>query len=305
MPPPEVTLPPLQPLFDFPVRDTSVCLAPDGFYYLTGTTGHPTWWTNNEGIRIWRSPDLKAWEPLGLVWSFAAHGTWQSQRDPTGGIALWAPEIHFLKGTFYLTFSLAWNHPGQPSGRTGLLKSISGRAEGPYEDVATGPMTHDIDASLFQDDDGRVYWVWQNGMIARLNDEMTALVEEPRLLSPSNHHHVGFEGAFLTKIAGRYHLLCADFARPDGATTHPGEENGVAHDYHCYAASSDTLFGPYDPRYLAIPHGGHNMIFRDKAGDWWSTFFGNSGGAPFLERPAILRIEIDGDGRIRPLADVG
>ncbi len=32
----------LQPLFDYPLRDPSICLAPDGFYYLTGTTGYPT-----------------------------------------------------------------------------------------------------------------------------------------------------------------------------------------------------------------------------------------------------------------------
>ena len=29
-------------LFDYPVRDTCICLV-DGTYYLTGTTGFPTW----------------------------------------------------------------------------------------------------------------------------------------------------------------------------------------------------------------------------------------------------------------------
>ena len=32
-------LPLLKPLFDYPLRDTSICLGPDGVYYLTGTTG--------------------------------------------------------------------------------------------------------------------------------------------------------------------------------------------------------------------------------------------------------------------------
>jgi len=32
-------LPPVQPLFDHAVRDTSICIGPDGTYYLTGTTG--------------------------------------------------------------------------------------------------------------------------------------------------------------------------------------------------------------------------------------------------------------------------
>jgi len=71
------------------------------------------------------------------------------------------------------------------------------------------------------------------------------------------------------KIGGRYHLIGADFATPDGT---PVDFNGGPVDakwnYNCYAASSDKLLGPYGPRYLAIAHGGHNMIFKDKAGQW-------------------------------------
>jgi xylan 1,4-beta-xylosidase len=270
-------MPPLAPLFDFPLRDTSVCLGPDGTYYLTGTTGHPTWWKTNEGIRIWKSTDLKKWEPLGLVWKIE-DGTWQKKKQ--GDLrALWAPEIHYIKGTFWLTHCM--NYRG-----CGLLKSTTGKADGPYVDVhPDGPLTGNIDASLFVDDDGKVYFVWQNGMIARLKDDMTGLAEEPRHLKPSNAKQVGFEGAFVTRKDGRYHLVCADFI------------GGL---YHCMIASSDKLYGPYGPRYVAIPHGGHNVLFTDKEGRWWSTFFGSDPKAPFRERPALLRIELDEHGRIRP-----
>ena len=47
---------------------------------------------------------------------------------------------------------------------------------------------------------GVVYFVWQNGMIARLNNEMNALAEKPRLLKPAGVQHVGFEGAFQSLI---------------------------------------------------------------------------------------------------------
>ena len=245
-------LPPIKSLFDYPVRDTSICLADDGNYYLTGTTGFPTWWKTNEGIRVWKSPDLKKWEPLGLVWKIE-DGTWQKVLHGDRK-ALWAPDIHYLKGTFWITFCMNF-------GGTGLLKSTSGKAAGPYVDVhPQGPMTDKIDASLFQDDDGKVYFVWQNGLIARMNDEMTGLAEKPRLLAPSNHKQVGFEGAYLTKIEGRYQLICADF---------------IGGDYDCMVSTSDAIYGPYGPRYVAISHGGHNMFFRDKQGDWWATFFGN------------------------------
>jgi hypothetical protein len=272
-----VALPPLKPLFDYPVRDTSICLGGDGNYYLTGTTGFPTWWKTNEGIRVWKSPDLKNWEPLGLVWKIE-QGTWQKEMHGDRR-SLWAPDIHYLKGTFWITFCM--NFRG-----TGLLKSTSGKADGPYADVhPQGPITDKIDASLFMDDDGSVYFVWQNGLIARMNDDMTDLAEEPRLLKPSNHEHVGFEGAYVTKKDGKYYLICADF---------------IQGDYHCMVASSKNVCGPYGPRYLAIPHGGHNMFFTDKDGKWWATFFGNDPRAPFRERPAILPIELDDRGHVQP-----
>ena len=87
-------LPDIKPLFDYPVRDTCICLAPDKTYYLTGTTGHPTWWETNEGIRVWKSRDLKTWEPLGLVWSFEKNATWQKGNGKQR--AIWAPEIHYF-----------------------------------------------------------------------------------------------------------------------------------------------------------------------------------------------------------------
>jgi xylan 1,4-beta-xylosidase len=280
-------MPKIEPLFDYPLRDTSVCQGPEGAYYLTGTTGSPTWWHTNEGIRVWKSKDLKEWEPLGLVWSFAENATWQKgSKDEKGAPlrAIWAPEIHFFKGTFWIAYCVNY-------GGTGILKSASGKAEGPYIDVKPdGPLTAHIDASLFCDDDAAVYFLWQNGMIARLKDDLSGLAEEPRHLKPANAGQVGFEGAFLAKIDGRYHLICADFNKHD-----QGPDS-----YDCMAADSGKIYGPYGDRYLAIPHGGHNMLFKDRQGEWWSTIFGNGPEAPFLERPGILRIDFDAKGRIRP-----
>jgi xylan 1,4-beta-xylosidase len=273
-----IGVPRLEPLFDYPVRDTVVCLV-DGVYYLTGTTGHPTWWQTNEGIRIWKSADMKNWQPLGLVWTFEKDGTWQ-KKIVDGKRAIWAPELHHFNGTYWLAYCVNY-------GGTGVLKSTSGKAEGPYVDVKPdGPLTGEIDASLFRDDDGKVYFVHQNGKIARMKDDMSGLAEEPRLLKPANAKHVGFEGAFVFKANERYYLSCAEFA---------GGE------YHCMVASSDNLYGPYGNRYLAVRHGGHNMFFKDKQGKWWSTFFGNDKYAPFRERPGIMRVEITREGNVLPV----
>ena len=277
---PDARVPDVKPLFDFPVRDTSVCLGPDGTYYMTGTTGHPTWWKTNDGIRVWKSKDLVAWAPLGFVWSFAKDATWQKLQDEKR--AIWAPELHYFKGTFWIAYCVN-------TGGTGILRSKTGKADGPYEDMKPdGPLTGGIDASLFADDDGKIYFVWQNGQVARLKDDLTGLAEAPRLLKPANAAHVGFEGAFLTKIGGRYHLIGAEFNERQGQK-----------EYDCMAASSDSVYGPYGNRYLAVPCGGHNVLFEDAEGKWWSTFFGNDPLAPFRERPALLRIHINADGEIQ------
>ena len=97
---------------------------------------------------------------------------------------------------------------------------------------------------------------------------------------------MGFEAAFVFKIKGRYYLSCAEF---------------INDEYHCMVASADSLAGPWSDRTLAIPHGGHNMFFKDKDGQWWSTFFGNDKNAPFIEKPGILRVEFDKAGQIHPL----
>ncbi len=302
-------LPGLRKLMDTPLRDTSVCRGPDGMWYLTGTV--EPFWSYNEGIRLWKSKDLAAWEPMGFVWKYGRspwHEKYLQARKP-----LWAPEIHHLKGTFWLTYSMPGWKAGDPKGLdprnsgSGLLKSMTGRPEGPYEDVQPNERLGDeIDASLFEDDDGTVYFLWHSGKIARMKPDLSGLAEPVRWLKTTvpdpdpRHHaglcaaihgkgsfdHVGYEGMFLFKANGLYHLCCAE--------QYEGR-------YSCAVASSKSLLGPYGARYEAIPHGGHNMFFRDEAGRWWSTYFGSDGKASWQERPGILPVEITPDGKVRPM----
>ena len=290
----------LRKLFDTPLRDPSICRGPDG-WYLTGTS-EPFWGYNNEnGIRLWRSQDLVTWEPLGTVWRYGDspwHAKYREAKKP-----LWAPEVHYLKGTFWLTYSMpGWDGTAKTSG-SGLLKSTTGKPEGPYEDVQPEERLGDeIDASLFEDDDGTVYFLWHSGKIARMKPDMSGLAEPYRWLRCSvpdpdpNHHsglctkifgagsfdHVGYEGMFLFKANGRYYLSCADAC--DGR-------------YSCYIATATDLRGPFSARYEAIPNGGHNTFFQDAEGHWWSTSFG----PPWFERPAILPIRFDAEGKVTTL----
>jgi beta-xylosidase len=159
----------------------------------------------------------------------------------------------------------------------------------------------EIDASLFQDDDGTLYFLWHSGKIARMKPDMSGFAEPYHWLKAGasdpdpNHHsplcagifgagsfdHVGYEGMFIFKRRGRYYLCCSE--QFDGR-------------YSCAVAMAKSIYGPYSPRYEAIPYGGHNTFFTDRKGRWWSTYFG----PPWFERPALLPLSFDRDGRVRP-----
>ena len=293
---------PLRKLLDTPLRDTSICRGPDGTWYMTGTV--EPFWGNNEGIRVWKSKDRVTWDGLGMVWKYGSspwHAKYLEAKKP-----LWAPEIHFLKGTFWLTYSMpGWDGTAKTSG-SGLLKSTSGKPEGPYQDMQPDArMGDEIDASLFEDDDGSVYFVWHSGKIARLKPDLSGFAEpyhwlkcEAKDADPAHHSslcagifgaqpydHVGYEGAFLFKANGRYYLSCSESF--DGR-------------YSCAIAVSKQINGPYSARYEAIPHAGHNTFFKDETGQWWSTYFGSDAKAPWQERPGELPIVFDAQGRLSP-----
>jgi len=289
-------IPPFKPLLDIQVRDTIIILGGDGQYYLTGSTGVDIW-DFNAGVELWRSSDLQNWTYLGLVWSFEKDATWQKawrwHRKPVRSI--WAPEICYVRGNYFIPLSM-------PPGDRGLLKSTSGEPEGPYVNALANDAkwNGDIDASLFEDEDGSVYLVYGGGWIAKMNDDLSGLTEEPvkpELLHPDmnpNHHadtcpprrncsDIGREGAFLFKRNGIYYLTAAD--------AYEGR-------YSSMVAMSKNIYGPYDHRHEAVPCGGGTNYFQDKQNRWWCAFFGNDNQAPFREKPAIVRVEFADDGKI-------
>lgn len=290
----------LRMLADIPLRDPSICRGPDGTWYLTGTV--EPFWEYNKGIKVWSSKDMKNWTPLGFVWKYGEspwHRPYLEKKMP-----LWAPEIHYVKGTFWLTYSMpGYGGSGATSG-CGLLRSTSGRPEGPYVDVQPDSrMGDEIDASLFQDTDGSVYFLWHSGKIAKMKPDMSGLAEPYHWLKTiqtdpnPNHHsglcagifgkdsfdHVGYEGAFMLKRNGLYYLICSEMI--DGR-------------YSALVATSKNIYGPYSPRYEAIPHGGHPSFFQDERGGWWSTYFGSDGSAPWNEKPGVVPVRFGPDGRL-------
>lgn len=275
--------PAIHPLFDQFLRDTSIVAAPDGMFYMTGTTGGPEMMAVTSDLSVWKSSDLSHWSPVRdkprqstVVWNIDRDGTWMKPvtlRDGEPLRPLWAPEIHYLKGTFWIPFSV-------PRHGVTLLKSTSGKADGPYEIAIKPdqPVSTGIDASLFQDDDGSVYFLYGGGWIAKMKPDMTGLAEPfHHVLSTRSGREIGFEGVYLFKNEGLYTLCAADF---------------VLGEYDTYIATATSLNGPWSERYLAVPHAGYANFFQDRQGHMYSTFsatIGTPSSAPSLESSPFCR----------------
>lgn len=338
---PELQIPDsVEPLFDTWLRDTYVMSAPDGYYYMTGTIaqeGRVTAYDQNPGIQLWRSKDLKDWEDMGVVWDFDKHGTWQKDfyiadgkqkvdlnKNPVSNKrrTLWAPEIHYIESqqNYFLVGCMPLNPKGSGSF---VLRSTTGKAEGPYENIegnSDGFLHPDIDGSLFEDDDGSVYFVAHNHYIAKMKDDMSDIAEPFREIDEQEYDIEPYiEGAYIFKDDGKYHLVQAiwSFQLPDGRYAYDEEKPGRAfknnkeigearYSYDVVIATADNVYGPYSQRYTSVIGAGHNNFFKDKQGNWWSTMFGNPRGdlleRKFLTRPAVIPMQ-KVNGYFFPLQD--
>ena len=294
-----------------PIRDVSITyVARDQAYYLTGTTGKPDWWLNNSGIEMWRATSLMGrWTPVGMRYSRGRRHVWTFETDCTwhcrwGSAALlWAPEIHFARGTFFLTYSITASESNgrgmrvlnHTLGGLGLLRSVSGKAEGPYVDVKpTGPLAEGRDASLLvdADGDGAMYLLFHDARIAMLRADLTDLIETPQLLlTGAGERSLGYEGASAFQAWNRTFIFVARYETlPDGSRV-----------YSCHAASSKGgVRGPYGPSYRVYEHCGHNVVFRDSKGGVWSTMFGDDGTAPWRESAGVFRMQLGPRNRLMP-----
>lgn len=333
----------VRPILDVWMRDPHICIGRDGAYYLSGTTRSPrrlpnTAWVWNDGVRLWRSPDLTDWEELGLVWSLDDGPAWLSgfrvhdpddprcvppdefwQRPPAPGAtvqrALWAPKVHYSpRLDNYFIVGCTNTNMGLPPerwigglfGGTFVLRSRSGEPRGPYELTTARPLTNCIDAKLFEDS-ADLYFIWQDGRIARISDTMDALSEVQWVWQTAFDPEPVKEGVHLFKHDRLYHLVTTIWSwQVEGRITyrHRGHGGPSAYSYDAVVASSPHIAGPYGPRYTSLIGGGHGNHFQDRDGNWWACVFIDPRDRAaerlgFSQRPALVPMAWR-DGRIYP-----
>lgn len=308
-----------------PVRDPAICRGPDGAWFMIGTeateasgttvaassrpeTRNPKPatsldWSRNRGIRLWKSADGRpgtAWTDLGYVWDCDRDGTgWHKEAHldltcgatPRIGRAITAPELHYLKGTFWIVYSL--NGSG-----IGILKSSTGKAEGPYRDLGK-LVAHGRDPSLF-DDGATVYLVWGQGFYAPLNDALNAVAGPVKALFTNvqwyprylrRPENMGLWGSHLVQ-AGDWYVWTF--------TTRTGRCGINAID--TMASWSKALDGPWGEPCLMLANGGQSTLVADGDGGWVATV---SGEDEYSQRPyqaAITPVVSGGGAKGKALA---
>ena len=91
----------------------------EGWYYYCGGMGG--------GVGVSRSRNLHQINPLKRVWKAPAKGAWNST-------CVWAPELHYWKGKWYIFYAAGYSGPPYIHQKTGVLESVTSDAMGEYVD---------------------------------------------------------------------------------------------------------------------------------------------------------------------------
>jgi arabinan endo-1,5-alpha-L-arabinosidase len=167
------------PADQVPIHDP-VLIEADGTFYLFGT---------GRGLTVWTSDDLERWHRLPPV--FAETPAWVLDLIPAFDHNIWAPDISFQDGTYYLFYSVS--QFGRNNSAIGLATSPTLDPDDPdvgwtdhgmvLKSVPGRDMWNAIDPHLVRDADGTP-WLsfgshWGGIKLVRLDDDLTRPAEPP------------------------------------------------------------------------------------------------------------------------------
>jgi arabinan endo-1,5-alpha-L-arabinosidase len=267
--------------------DPTVIRAGDGRFYLAAT--QDSWDGRLEHfLPIFASDDLVTWE-------FVADAFSLPPRWKEGGGFLWAPDLSYRDGLYYLYYAFSQWGDGNPC--IGL--ATASHPAGPWQDLGRPVfcsldigVRNSIDPFAWHERGGStMIWGSFNGIYAvDLDEAGTRAVGEPVLLADNR-----FEAPYVIRRDGHYYLFLSSGSCCEGA----------ASTYLTWVGRSDSLFGPYlDALGRDLRYGGgevvlfrnddwvgpgHNAVVRDDAGDDWIVYHAISPAEPLLRNGATKR----------------
>lgn len=265
--------------------DPATIRGKDGLWYAYGTQ-NPVFQSEGEDgeriLPILRSADLVTWEYAGEVFTPQNRPAW------LGGSRLWAPDVHYAFGRYYLYYSV----PGR--GTVGLVTAPT--PTGPWTDRGavlpspSGCPAGNIDQAQFTDTDGTPYLYWGSYdtiCVAKLNGDRTRT--EGPVTQIARGRRV--EGGFVVRHGSYYYLFYSDGGCCDGAysgyqvkagrSTSPTgpftDDEGT--DLMALTSKAGVVAGANGNRWIGP---GHNALTTDLSGQDWLVYHGIPADSPDL-----------------------
>lgn len=219
-------------------------------------------------VVISHSKDLVNWEIIGHAITRNEYLDLTGIEDSHG---LWAPDISYYNGTYYIMVTLRLNNRMENQPRNKIRRQMvmkSDRPDGPYSKPAFIDVDG-IDPSHFVDDDGTHYMVLTSGAnLVKLNDDCTEALSDKISIWPGTGERAP-EGPHVMKKDGYYYVILA--------------EGGTGYGHRITVARSKELYGPYEPSPYnpvlmqtdpdsPIQKSGHGKLVQTQNGDWWITY---------------------------------
>ncbi|MEO7576917.1 MAG: arabinan endo-1,5-alpha-L-arabinosidase [Massilia sp.] len=242
-------------------------------YYLFGTY---------TGIKT--SKDMVTWKSAGAVFGKGAKLDWWS-RDIPQGAQIWAPDIHYRDGKYWMYYSVsAWMNFNSSIGLATNTTLDPANPAYKWEDQGEvisirngGEGVNAIDPNAFVDKDGKVYLLYGSFKAGLRMVELDRKTGKPASATPKLTvltRSLG-EGVFLVKDPDYYYIFASRGICCKGADS----------TYEVVIGRSKTITGPYlskdggswvDDKYSVLlagdasePGRGHNGIFAENG----TTYF--------------------------------
>ncbi len=246
-------------------------MAKEGDTYYVFSTG--------PGITFYSSKDMKNWTPEGRV--FKGQPVWAKKAAPTFDDHIWAPDIQFHNGQYYLYYSVSGFGKNTSGIGVTVNKTLNPRSPD-YKWVDKGmvlqsvPVRDDwnaIDPNVIEDGKGNAWMsfgsFWSGLKLVKLNQDWTGLAEpqEWRAIASRTSGEAAatekagpgeIEAPFIFK-KGDYYYLFVSF----GLCCKKADST-----YHVMVGRSKELTGPYlDKNGVDMVKGGGSLVIAgDK--DW-------------------------------------
>lgn len=218
-------------------------------------------------IPISHSKDMVYWELIGHA---VTNPDWLDLSDIKDSHGIWAPDISYVNGTFYIFATLRLNGDGpyeKPVLRRQLVVTAK-KPEGPYSEPKWLEVDS-IDPSHFVDDDGRQYMIIAPGIKIVPLDETGTKVAGEMINAWDGTGERCSEGPHILKKDGWYYAMVAEGGTGYGHGINVGRSKKLEGPYE--SSPYNPVMRQYD-REAPIQRAGHGKLITDQNGDWWCYY---------------------------------